>query len=269
MKILKNLVDILRIFLSLVIFYFIIKKIALGWSNINTVIMVLIVYLPALFLLVFKSKYLVNHPKLLLTYKIVRIFLIIWLIAFAVLFFGRWSYLNKTQSALDRINNAKITMDDVMGTNLPPAPNKTLNDSTIAGFDVNNNGIRDDVELAIFEKYPDSAKIRAGMLQYAQALQLELTQIISQETLKVVMQKESNGRFCIDNAGPEINLKTDPEVIKEAMALTDNRKKEVDEFVFNTDLRLSKQSDVYSKYMTTYPISFEKDCDINLSTLSN
>ena len=45
-----------------------------------------------------------------------------------------------------------------MGKNLPAQPDQKLNDSTIAGIDENKNGIRDDVELAIFKKYPDNAK---------------------------------------------------------------------------------------------------------------
>ena len=53
-----------------------------------------------------------------------------------------------------------------MGTNLPPQPYEPENDATVAGLDKNNNGIRDDVELAIFAKYPKSAKIRAAELQY-------------------------------------------------------------------------------------------------------
>jgi len=265
MKILKNLVDILRIFLSLVIFYFIIKKIAFGWSNINTVIMVLIVYLPALFFLIFKSKYLAGHPKLLLTYKIARILFIIWLVAVAVLFTWRWNYLNKTQSALDKINNAKITMDDVTGTNLPPEPNKTLNDSTIAGFDVNNNGIRDDVELAIFAKYPNSAKIRAGMLQYAQALQLELTEVISEETMIAYLHKDDAAYSCLMD-GVEIYTKLSE--WKDLYPAFKEKYEDIKNLVLNTETRKEKYFNIYKKYMTTYA-STNDECMIDLSMLPN
>ncbi len=97
--------------------------------------------------------------------KLLKILIIIGII-FAVLFVGfaglgfyRMYEKNKTAEAIERINSRKITMADVIGENLPPKPDQMLNDSTIAGFDVNNNGIRDDVELVIFEKYPNSAKI--------------------------------------------------------------------------------------------------------------
>ncbi len=64
------------------------------------------------------------------------------------------------------------------GKHLPLTPNKEENDATVAGIDNNGNGIRDDVELAIFAKYPNSAKIRAAELQYAMALQLMIKKFL-------------------------------------------------------------------------------------------
>ena len=163
---------------------------------------------------------------------------------------------NKTQTAIDFINSQKINLDDVMGKNLPPKPDQMLNDSIIAGIDANNNSIRDDVELAIFEKYPDSAKIRAAELQYAQALQLELTQVFNSETLVVILRKRSHGQSCIDE--------TD-----ESFDITDGRVNEVEELVVNTDFRKKKQLNGLN-YMTTYSIpATQQECDINLLSLRN
>ena len=72
--------------------------------------------------------------------------------------------LDKTNEQVVKIHNTKLTMDDVMGKNLPPDPGAEA-DKTVQGIDANKNGIRDDVELAIFKAYPDSAKTRAVMLQ--------------------------------------------------------------------------------------------------------
>ena len=41
----------------------------------------------------------------------------------------------------------------VNGHTLPPEPDKALNDSTLLGIDVNNNGVRDDVERWIYKTY--------------------------------------------------------------------------------------------------------------------
>ncbi len=63
----------------------------------------------------------------------------------------------------------------INGHILPPMPDKTLNDSTLLGIDVNNNGVRDDVErLIIIEesKNPNFPKIHTALsLQYAWAWQ--------------------------------------------------------------------------------------------------
>src|SRR3989338_2241679 len=105
----------------------------------------------------------------------------------------------KTEETVTRIHAAKLTLADVMGESLPPAPDPALKDATIQGIDANGNGIRDDVELAIFEKYPDSARVRAALLQYAKALQMELTQVFNSETLVAAIQEEDRSYFCLNN----------------------------------------------------------------------
>ncbi len=44
---------------------------------------------------------------------------------------------------------------EINGYKLPPEPDETLNNSTLLGIDVNDNGVRDDVERWIYEKYED------------------------------------------------------------------------------------------------------------------
>jgi len=71
---------------------------------------------------------------------------------------------DKTEAQVAKIHAAKLQLSYVMGDNLPPDPGAEA-DQTVAGMDANENGIRDDVELAIFEEYPDSARTRAALLQ--------------------------------------------------------------------------------------------------------
>lgn len=52
--------------------------------------------------------------------------------------------------------------------NLPPDPGPA-GDATPAGFDVNGNGIRDDVERYIAAVFPDPPQLRASLMQYAHA----------------------------------------------------------------------------------------------------
>ncbi len=60
----------------------------------------------------------------------------------------------KTSNAID----LNITWT-VNGHTLPPEPDKALNDSTLLGIDVNNNGVRDDVERWIYKKYKNKHPI--------------------------------------------------------------------------------------------------------------
>jgi len=65
---------------------------------------------------------------------------------------------------------------------LPPMPNKKDNDKTLLGIDSNNNGVRDDVEHYIFNRFKNSKNYRVEReiaMQRARATQLYL---ISPET---------------------------------------------------------------------------------------
>jgi hypothetical protein len=51
-------------------------------------------------------------------------------------------------------NNTKLTIYwEVNGHRLPPEPDPTVNNATLKGVDSNNNGVRDDVERKIYEKF--------------------------------------------------------------------------------------------------------------------
>src|SRR3990167_4323388 len=103
----------------------------------------------------------------------------------------------KTEETVARIHSQKLTIENMNGEHLPPPPDPAQVDATVEGIDANQNGIRDDVELAIFEKYPNDAKIRAAELQYAMALQMYLTEVFNSETLVAAILKDEHGDFCI------------------------------------------------------------------------
>ncbi|WP_457744487.1 Ig-like domain-containing protein, partial [Sulfurimonas sp.] len=67
---------------------------------------------------------------------------------------------------------------EINGYKLPPEPDETLNNSTLLGIDVNNNGVRDDVERWIFLEmkiYNGYEKIEQTIaMQEAKAYQLTL-----------------------------------------------------------------------------------------------
>lgn len=161
----------------------------------------------------------------------------------------------KTAEAVAAIHAQKITLADVMGKNLPPVPDQAENDSTVAGVDKNNNGIRDDVELAIFNRYPNSVKVRAAQLQYAAAIQLMLTRVNNSETWIAAAIESSRGSLCIGETVTNRNL----EIYKE-------RTEEVDKLVVNTELRREAENRAYD-FTTSYSLPSEDICHIDLASL--
>ncbi|MDP2648392.1 MAG: hypothetical protein Q8P19_00655, partial [bacterium] len=114
--------------------------------------------------------------------------IVLFLVALAIVRIPAVTQKEKTADAVAFIKSRHITMADVDGQHLPPPPDPAEVDATVEGIDANQNGIRDDVELAIFKKYPNDARIRAAELQYAMTEQMYLTQVFNTETWKAVAE---------------------------------------------------------------------------------
>jgi DUF438 domain-containing protein len=174
----------------------------------------------------------------------------------------------KTATAIADIQSQKITMADVLGTALPPQPYEPENDATVAGIDKNNNGIRDDVELAIFKEYPNSAKIRAAELQYAMTEQMFLTNVFNTDTWKAVAEEDSRSSYCISETATHPTLSDSNEVWKNWSKLIDSRTKEVESLVLNTQARKNALVKADS-FITSYGSSSGGECDVDLNSLPN
>ena len=59
-------------------------------------------------------------------------------------------------------------------SNLPPAPDPSVNNSTLSGVDANNNGIRDDVERQIVGTFSSDSSAASLHLKSARSLQAAL-----------------------------------------------------------------------------------------------
>lgn len=147
-----------------------------------------------------------------------------------------------TNAAVAAIHANKLTHDDVFG-DLPPEPDKAQNDATLAGIDANNNGIRDDVERAIYFKYKESAKQAAPAFQYAKALQMEFTKVYNSPTLVAVIQEEGRASLCLSDV---------------------EKKDEIRKWFYNTDARIKARDLMLEKYMTSYTLLNTEECDISL-----
>ena len=165
---------------------------------------------------------------------------------------------DKTEAQVAKIHAAKLQLSDVMGDNLPPDPGVDA-DKTIAGIDANNNGIRDDVELAVFKEYPNSAKTRAVLLQYALALQVEVIQpFVNTVIATEVVREQSRGFQCIGSVIPN------PES-QDSLERLDALIKFIKDEQFDSKDRINSRSE-FLKEVRSYS-DLETICDIDLETL--
>jgi len=195
---------------------------------------------------------------------------IVLIVLFVVAELIRWPFRvreEKTAELVVKIHNTKLTLDDVMGKNLPLDPGAEA-DKTIAGIDANTNGIRDDVELAIFEAYPNSAKTRAVLLQYALAMQMIFTQPIeNKKTTAEVVREESRSYACV---GDGLVPRKSPESSRsdDEISIIDSFINFIESKQLNTQERIEYRKNFFEK-IGSFSESTNSICDIDLSTLPN
>jgi len=107
--------------------------------------------------------------------------------------------------------------------------------------------------------------MRAALLQYGQALQLELTVINSEEVMKNALVKDSRAFSCLFDAIKIYNNSDDWSSLYQAK---EDIKKEVDSLILNTEIRKNQYEFVYKRYMVSFTSS-DQGCDIDLSNLSD
>ncbi|MBP9669606.1 MAG: hypothetical protein KBE09_04945 [Candidatus Pacebacteria bacterium] len=206
-----------------------------------------------------------------------------------VLLFAYGSYIKfdaaqRTPDMVARIHARTVTMDMVEGRNLPPMPSESEKDATVAGVDINQNGVRDDVEIEIFKRHPNEPKVRAAQLQYAMALQSQLTEVFSEGTLVASIQESDRAEGCIRdvhlrrNEGLPKNISLDYEWTEKEIELGNKYSKEHDEkvepiitevrgLVLNSQARIATLNAGY-KFMTGYGgTNKNARCDIDPNNL--
>ncbi len=203
--------------------------------------------------------------------KILKWIGIVILIAFVILVIIRAFHfynLDKTNAQVAKIHATKLQLADVLGENLPPDPGIEA-DKTIQGIDANNNGIRDDVELAIFKEYPDSAKTRAVLLQYALALQMETVQpMVNTTIVDKVIGEQSRANSCVADTlvpreSPESSRSNaDMEKIDAYINFIENKQ-------LNNNMRKEAQKNFYKNLGNFANSTKNEECDIDYSKLLN
>jgi hypothetical protein len=207
-----------------------------------------------------------NKLTTMFSHKIFHIFkwaflvLIGLFIILVIIRFFNYSKEDKTNNQVLKIHSTKLSMEDVLGVNLPDDPGINA-DKTVEGIDSNKNGIRDDIELDVFKEYPNSLKSRAVLLQYALALQMETNQPFIDTTIATEIAREQSRAFvCIgDIVSREDSQKFDEE--------TDILTKFIKDRMFNTEER-NNARDVFVENIRSYS-ELDQVCDIDYSKLTN
>jgi len=174
------------------------------------------------------------------------------------------------QAKLNNKTSNTLTLEiyrEINGHRLPPEPDPIVNNSTLLGIDVNNNGVRDDVERWIYTYYEKPIE-HAVIMQSARAYQ-----IVIQEPEKAL----ENLQYILDASDCESYWSMSEEDAKsqgEAFWLEEykNYSKEMKPVQFNTADRFL----TYKKFNQTlsggvYSSSslneWKNRCDFNSSTL--
>jgi len=138
--------------------------------------------------------------------------------------------LNKTLTS--NKENLKIYWE-VNGYRLPPEPDPKVNNSTLLGVDSNSNGVRDDVERWIYNKYKDKHPIHIDVaMQAARGYKLVLEH---PERAKEIHDEVRKARHCQLYYQYNAKYFNEPLLIEETFSTKHLRKK----IYFNTAERKS------------------------------
>jgi len=166
----------------------------------------------------------------------------------------------KTNTQVSKIHSTKLLLSDVTNTKFPSDPG-VEGDKTIQGIDVNMNGIRDDVEIAIYKEYPNSAKTRAVLLQYALVLQMETTQpFLNEEIATEISREQSKGFSCIGTIFPDRGSDQSYKKLLSIISFVEDKQ-------FNTKDRTNSRN-IFLEKVRSYS-DLNESCDIDLSKLVN
>jgi len=169
------------------------------------------------------------------------------------------------QAKLNTVTSNAVALEiyyEINGHTLPPMPDKTLNDSTLLGIDSNNNGVRDDVEIWIYETYKDKHPIHIDIaMQAGRAYKLVLETPERAKEIREIVIAPSHCAWYYQNDAKYFN---EPLLVDEKIASPVQGK------YFNT----KERNDVYWEYDTLlsggiYSLPKIKDeksfCDFNTS----
>ncbi|MCJ2544611.1 hypothetical protein [Thermostichus vulcanus] len=121
---------------------------------------------------------------------------------------------------------------DRLFPNLPPDPGEE-GKRTLEGIDADGDGVRDDVQRAIYRLEPRDERKRRAMLQYAKALQQMMLAGTNQEAYFDASDEAFYALICIDEvSGKHSSVRPEPAIEAEITIET------VEYLFYNTEARV-------------------------------
>jgi len=152
----------------------------------------------------------------------------------------------------------------INGHQLPPEPDPVVNNSTLLGIDINNNGVRDDVERWIYKTYKDKHPIHIDIAMQAARGYMKVLE--TPEKAREIHDEVNGAIDC------QAYYKYDAEFLNEPLLISDKVVNEyfISKIYFNTKERMDafiQYDTLLSGYSYTLP-TFEEEkkaCDFNTS----
>ena len=149
---------------------------------------------------------------------------------------------------------------------LPPEPDKTLDDATLEGIDSNGNGVRDRTERYIGFTYPNSEKLRMGLMQDARVYEAKLRDSGDKAATRAHVLEWNTSYGCLVYLFSH-NLDASEKATRELKA----------NFILDSDLRLRAQHNASAQvggmvWGENNPTTIEEEkalCSFNPDTLPN
>ena len=133
---------------------------------------------------------------------------------------------------------SNIYSETINGHTLPPEPDPIINNSTLFGIDVNNNGVRDDVERWIYQTYKDKHPIYIDIAMQAGRAYKQVLK--TPERAKKIRERVNSPLYCASYYEFGAQFFNDPILVHERIDAPVKSK------YFNT----KERSDVYWQYDT-------------------
>lgn len=116
-------------------------------------------------------------------------------------------------------NTTTTSAEKINGITVPPEPDAKTNNSTIAGIDINNNGVRDDIERTIASTSSSASEFNANIEITKEYQKILTSKIISSSEINKIQKLIA----CIATKNNSIKIDSELKLI---IANTDERKSE-------------------------------------------